>query len=88
MNVFMLHNCKKLLTALLLGGQLLLCSHIPAATLERPDSNMRQALMDAVNSSDSFKDRFDAEVWMSDMSRRLESRIKDPQERLTIQKSG
>jgi soluble lytic murein transglycosylase-like protein len=47
---------------------------------------MRQALMDAVNSSDSFKDRFDAEVWMSDMSRRLESRIKDPQERLTILK--
>jgi len=42
--------------------------------------------MAAVNSSDSFRDRFEAEVWMSDMSRRLESRINDPQERFTILK--
>ena len=80
------HGCKNLLPTLLAGGLLLLCTGLSAATLERPDSDMRQALMDAVNSSDSFKDRFDAEVWMSDMSRRLESRIKDPQERLTILK--
>ena len=86
MSACILHSCKKLLTAILAGGLLLLCTGLSAATLERPDSNMRQALMDAVNSSDSFKDRFDAEVWMSDMSRRLESRINDPQERLTILK--
>ncbi len=86
MNRFIQHTCKTFLPALLLVVQLLLCSHINAATLERPDEGMRQVLMDAVNSSDSFKDRFDAEVWMSDMSRRLESRIKDPQERLTILK--
>ena len=82
----MLHTCRKLLAASLVVGQLLLCSGLSAATLERPDEDMRQLLMDAVNSSDSFRDRFDAEVWMSDMSRRLESRIKDPQERLTILK--
>ena len=82
----MLHTCRKLLAASLVGGQLLLCNGLSAATLERPDEDMRQLLMDAVNSSDSFRDRFDAEVWMSDMSRRLESRIKDPQERLTILK--
>ena len=86
MSVFILHSCKKLLPAILAGGLLLLCSGLSAATLERPDDNMRLVLMDAVNSSDSFKDRFDAEVWMSDMSRRLESRINDPQERLTILK--
>ena len=86
MNIFMLHNCKKLLPAILAGGLLLLCSGLSAATLERPDKGMRQVLMDSVNSSDSFKDRFDAEVWMSDMSRRLASRINDPQERLTILK--
>ncbi len=80
------HSCKNLLPTLLAGSLLLLCTGLSAATLERPDSGMRQALMDAVNSSDSFKDRFDAEVWMSDMSRRLESRINDPQERLTILK--
>jgi hypothetical protein len=86
MNVFMLHSCRKLLPAILAGGLLLLSSGLSAATLERPDEGMQQVLMDAVNSSDSFKDRFDAEVWMSDMSRRLESRINDPQERLTILK--
>ncbi len=86
MNVFLLHSYKKLLPAILAGSQLLLCSGLSAATLERPDEDMRLALMDAVNSSDSFRDRFDAEVWMSDMSRRLESRINDPQERLTILK--
>jgi soluble lytic murein transglycosylase-like protein len=72
--------------ALLLASQLLLCTQGRAATLERPDADMRQALVDAVNSSDSFEDRFHAEVWLSDMSRRLESRVPDPQERLTILK--
>ena len=82
----MLHTCRKLLPAILAGSQLLLCTGLSAATLERPDEDMRQVLVDAVNSSDSFRDRFDAEVWMSDMSRRLESRINDPQERFTILK--
>ncbi|MGB5439779.1 MAG: transglycosylase SLT domain-containing protein [Gammaproteobacteria bacterium] len=71
---------------LLLAAQLLVCTQGWAATLERPDVEMRQALIEAVNSSDSFEDRFHAEVWLSDMSRRLESRVKDPQERLTILK--
>jgi soluble lytic murein transglycosylase-like protein len=86
MNTFMLPTCKKLLLTLLLGSQLLLCTQARSATLERPDENMRQTLMAAINSSDSFRDRFDAEVWLSDMSRRLKSRINDPQERLTILK--
>ena len=86
MNFFIQHTCRKLLPAILLSGQLLLCTGLSAATLERPDKDMRQVLIDAVNSSDSFRDRFEAEVWMSDMSRRLESRINDPQERLTILK--
>ena len=47
---------------------------------------MRTALLKAVNSSDSFIDRFDAEVWLTDMSRRLEIRVKDPDERLYILK--
>ncbi len=86
MNAFTLHPCRKLLATLLLGSQLLLCTESPAATLERPDEYMRLALEEAVNSSDSFKDRFDAEVWLSDMSRRLESRVENPQERLAILK--
>jgi soluble lytic murein transglycosylase-like protein len=48
---------------------------------------MRRALIKAIDSSDSFKDRFDAEVWLTDMSQRLESRVKNPKERLTILKT-
>ena len=55
-----------------------------AATLERPDAELRQILIDAINSSDSFDDRFAAEVWLTDMSQRLQRRVKDPEERLTI----
>ena len=59
----------------------------PAATTERPDGAMRVILIKAIESSDSFKDRFDAEVWLTDMSNRLASRVKDPKERLKILKT-
>jgi soluble lytic murein transglycosylase-like protein len=55
-----------------------------SATMERPDASMREALISAINSSDSFVDRFDAEVWLTDMNNRLGSRVEDPEERLTI----
>jgi soluble lytic murein transglycosylase-like protein len=58
-----------------------------AATTERPDDTLRQALIKAINSSDSFADRFDAEVWLTDMSFRLQSRVPDPDERLKILKT-
>ncbi len=47
---------------------------------------MRASLIAAIKSSDSFVDRFDAEVWLTDMSSRLQSRVEDPQERLRILK--
>ena len=58
-----------------------------AATQERPDDTLRQELIRAINSSDSFTDRFDAEVWLTDMSYRLQSRVPDPEERLKILKT-
>ncbi|MDH3899878.1 MAG: lytic transglycosylase domain-containing protein [Gammaproteobacteria bacterium] len=58
-----------------------------AATQERPDDNLRQILTEAIESSDSFEDRFDAEVWLTDMSNRLTSRVNNPEERLTILKT-
>ncbi len=58
-----------------------------AATLERPDDSLRQILIEAIESSDSFSDRFDAEVWLTDMSSRLQKRVKDPEERLKILKT-
>ncbi len=60
---------------------------VPAATQERPDAELRPLLLEAVESSDSFGDRFDAEVWLTDMNRRLSRKIKDPEERLFILKA-
>jgi len=70
----------------ILAVLLCICTYSHAATLERPDDDMRAVLLEAINSSDSFTDRFDAEVWLTDMSSRLASRVKDPDERLYILK--
>jgi soluble lytic murein transglycosylase-like protein len=59
-----------------------------AATTERPDDELRHILIQAIDSSDSFADRFDAEVWLTDMSRRLDRKVPDPQERLLILKTA
>jgi len=59
-----------------------------AATQERPDDEMRQILIEAIHSSDSFTDRFDAEVWLTDMSNRLTKKVSDPEERLLILKTA
>jgi soluble lytic murein transglycosylase-like protein len=75
------HNA---LQAVLLIGLLMLGNCAWSATLERPDEDMRRALINAINSSDSFADRFDAEVWLTDMNTRLGSRVENPEERLAI----
>lgn len=72
------------LLAAVLAGLLLHAAPARAATTERPDAEMRALLIEAVNASDSFADRYDAEVWLTDMSTRLASRIEDPEERLNI----
>ncbi len=69
-------------TLILLG--ILYAAPAWTATQERPDADMRDALLAAINSSDSFTDRFDAEVWLTDMSGRLGNRVDDPDESLTI----
>ena len=48
---------------------------------------MRTVLIGAIQSSDSFEDRFDAEVWLTDMSQRLSRKVSDPEERLLILKT-
>jgi len=53
---------------------------------EGPDPELRDALRAAASDTTSFEDRFDAEVWLTDMSRRLERQVKDPVERIQILK--
>ncbi len=50
------------------------------------DPELRQLLTDAINSSESFDDKFHAEVWLLDMSNRLKRFIKDEKTRLTMLK--
>ena len=66
---------------------LLLAGMAQAATLERPDDELRSMLEKTIGESDSFKDRFDAEVWLMDMSSRLKSRVPDDAKRLELLKN-
>jgi soluble lytic murein transglycosylase-like protein len=49
-----------------------------------PDPELRSILVAAISEADSFGDRFDAEVWLTDMSRRLARQVPNPEERLNI----
>ena len=51
------------------------------------DPELRQLLTAAINSSESFDDRFHAEVWLLDMSNRLKFFIKDEKTRLSMLKN-
>jgi soluble lytic murein transglycosylase-like protein len=51
---------------------------------EGPDPELREILRVAASESDSFPDRFEAEVWLTDMSRRLARHVSDPEERIKI----
>lgn len=66
-------------------GTLLLA---PLATSQPQDigerDELRSFLEQTINTADSFEDRYDAEVWLIDMSARLERFVKDPEARLTL----
>ncbi len=49
-----------------------------------PDPELREVLRQAASAADSFEDRYDAEVWLTDMSARLARQVKDPEERMEI----
>ncbi len=56
----------------------------PALADARVDPELRDLLLEAASSSDSFPDRFEAEVWLTDMSARLARQVRDPEERIEI----
>jgi len=51
------------------------------------DPRLRELLLETIADAESFVDRFDAEVWLTDMSRRLARQVPDPEERLAILKT-
>ncbi len=68
------------LVVLLVAG--LCCLHAVATTTEPPDAELRHLLRTAVLGADSFQDRFEAQVWLMDMSTRLSKRFPDAKERV------
>lgn len=74
----------------LIASLLLFCS-LPlwaASTTTNDDQDeLRAFLKNTIATSDSFDDRFDAEVWLVDMSGRLTHFIKDPKTRLKLLRS-
>jgi soluble lytic murein transglycosylase-like protein len=62
---------------------LLLLSSAPVFATQ-VDSELRSVLKQTITQADSFEDRFDAEVWLVDMSARLQRFIKDDKRRLEL----
>ena len=64
----------------------LLALPVPASAQESADPVLRNLLKEAVESDYGFEDRFDAQVWLLDMSKRLEPFVKDPKTRIDMLK--
>jgi len=78
-------NIKKLPQIIVLFGFIATLSvSLAALAQQSPNPALRKALLAAVSDTQSFPDRFDAEVWLTDMSRRLERQVKDPEERMRL----
>ncbi|MFQ5757599.1 MAG: lytic transglycosylase domain-containing protein [Acidiferrobacterales bacterium] len=76
------------ITVCALIGYLSLASVTFAAqTPTQVDPQLKQLLKRAANQTDSFYDRFDAWVWLADMSRRLEKKIPDAIFRIELLKT-
>ena len=73
-----------LLIALLSLAGSLPVSAQPEDPQERAD--LRDFLEQTITDADSFEDRYDAEVWLVDMSGRLARFVEDPEERLLLLK--
>lgn len=65
-----------------LAGLLAFSWNAHAGPTGEPEPELRALLRQAIASSDSFEDRFEAEVWLTDMSGRLKRFIKDDGERV------
>lgn len=76
---------RRWLFAMALAAGAALCG-VAGADDVTPDPRLRSLLIDAVSDASSFGDRFDAEVWLVDMSARLKRKVPDDKERLELLK--
>ncbi|MGE6791998.1 transglycosylase SLT domain-containing protein [Pseudomonas guineae] len=72
---------QRLICALL---GIMFCSAGLAGMRQSPEPELRTLLQQTVTKADSFQDRFDAEVWLLDMSTRMRRYIPNAEERLSL----
>lgn len=73
------------ITTLLLGTITTYANEITSTkTTDSANNELRLLLQQAIQDSDSFDDKFHAEVWLIDMSNRLKKKIKKPEKRLKL----
>lgn len=75
---------RGVLIRLVLFSGLISIAH--ASQQEAPSAELRNLLKQAISAADSFEDRFEAEVWLIDMSNRLKPFINDDEKRVTLLK--
>ena len=71
-------------TAALIGLLIALAAPASAQPDEAEREALRSFLESTISGADSFTDRYDAEVWLVDMSSRLARFVDDPQQRLQL----
>jgi soluble lytic murein transglycosylase-like protein len=72
------------ITILLLGTINTFANEITSTETDSQNNELRLLLHQAIQDSDSFDDKFHAEVWLIDMSNRLKKKIKQPEKRLKL----
>jgi soluble lytic murein transglycosylase-like protein len=53
-------------------------------SVQQFDPELKKLLQEAINNPNGFEDKFAAQVWLQDMSHRLQKFIDDPKERLEL----
>lgn len=72
-----------LITCLLFSSKLL-ANDAGETQRQAFDPKLKLALQEAVKNADSFDHKYDATVWLADMSHRLSKIVKDPEHRMEI----
>ena len=81
----MIPRAGPLLRAVLAAGLLLACTSALSQDFDPVErAELRAFLESTIKGADSFVDRYDAEVWLVDMSARLSRFVDDPAERLQL----
>jgi len=75
--IFISKNLYILITFIVMSG-------VAHADQQPVNEKLRQLLINAIEASDSFSNRYDAEVWLVDMSNRLQYKVPDPDKRLRM----